>query len=88
LNGANQKALSSLSQPFALVVAFTYRTPALGSNRWIRSLIRDWTASGNLKYASGLPILAPVAQNNLSSVLFQSTYANRVPGQHMEGFGQ
>ena len=43
--------------------------------------MRDWTASGNLKYASGLPILVPVAQNNLSSVLFQSTWANRVPGQ-------
>ncbi len=80
-NRVNQKALSSLSQPLALVVAFTYRVPAFGSHGWMQSVLRDWTVSGNLKYASGLPILVPVAQNNLSSVFFQSTYANRVAGE-------
>jgi hypothetical protein len=61
-NRPNQKALSSSSQPFALVIAFVYRAPAVTSNRWIKSVIRDWTVSGNFKYASGLPILVPVAQ--------------------------
>jgi hypothetical protein len=37
-------------------------------------------------YASGLPILAPAAQNNLNPLLLRNTttalsYANRVPGQ-------
>jgi len=34
-----------------------------------------------LRYASGLPIQVPTANNNLSAVLFRGTYANRVPGQ-------
>jgi hypothetical protein len=43
--------------------------------------IRDWTFGATLQYASGLPIMAPVAQNSLSSVLYRNTFANRVPGQ-------
>jgi len=80
-NRPNQKALASLDQPLAIVVAFTYRAPGFGSNTWVKRVSRNWTFSGILKYASGLPILVPVAQNNLNSVLFQNTYANRVPGQ-------
>ena len=33
-----------------------------------------------LSYGSGLPILAPTSGNNLSTLLFRSTYFNRVPG--------
>jgi hypothetical protein len=86
-NLATAKTFSSYSQPFAFVLAFTYRLPAVTSNKWVRNAIRDWTLGGLFKYASGLPILSPVAQNNLGSVLFQGTtansagtYANRVPG--------
>jgi hypothetical protein len=90
-----QRTLSSYSQPLALVIAFNYRTPLAGPNRWIRNILGDWTLSGNLKYASGLPIPAPFSQNNLNSLLFINagannsntnaaqniaTFANRVPG--------
>ena len=80
-NRHNQKTLSSLSQPLITVIAFNYRMPALGPSRWVREIVRDWTLSGIFKYASGLPILAPVAQNNLSQVLFQSTFATRLSDQ-------
>jgi len=87
-NRSLQKTFSNQSQPLALVVAFNYRTPSWGPNRWMHAAVRDWTISGILKYASGLPIPAPVAQNNLNSLLFvaggpsnPATYANRVPGQ-------
>jgi hypothetical protein len=42
---------------------------------------RDWNFGGVLRYQSGMPILAPVAQNNLGVYLFRNTYANRVPGE-------
>ena len=47
--------------------------------------LRDWQISGLLAYASGFPILAPAAQNNLNTVLLRGnggaiSYANRVPG--------
>ena len=34
-----------------------------------------------MNYASGLPILVPASTNNLNTLLFQSTFANRVPDQ-------
>ncbi|HZO56781.1 MAG TPA: hypothetical protein VFB63_28985, partial [Bryobacteraceae bacterium] len=46
-----------------------------------------WTIGAFVTYASGLPILAPAAQNNLNSLLLRNTgggalsYANRVPDQ-------
>jgi len=43
--------------------------------------VRDWTIGASMSYSSGLPILAPASTNNLSTLLFQSTFANRVPGQ-------
>jgi hypothetical protein len=79
-NRSLQRTLSSMSQPVALVFAFNYLAPAWGSNRWVRKALRDWTVSGILKYASGLPIPVPIAQNNLDALLFQSTYANRASG--------
>jgi thioesterase domain-containing protein len=36
-----------------------------------------------MRYGSGLLILVPSSNNNLNSVLFQATYANRVPGEPM-----
>ena len=32
-----------------------------------------------MNYGSGLPILAPASTNNLSTLLFQSTFVNRDP---------
>lgn len=81
LNRGQNKYISADSQPLQLVFAFNYRTPAFTSNRWIRAVQRDWTLGGVFRYATGLPILAPLAQNNLSTLLFRGTFANRVPGQ-------
>jgi hypothetical protein len=76
-----QKSIGSLSEPFILVTAFNYRVPALGPNRWVRLAVGGWTFGGILRYASGLPIQVPAAQNQLASLLFRGTFANRVPGE-------
>jgi hypothetical protein len=80
-NRANQKAISYFSQPFVFVVNFSYQIPTLRSGRLFNTLLGDWTVSGLLQYQSGLPIMAPSSRNNLSQVLFQNTYMNRVAGQ-------
>ncbi len=80
LNRDQNKYISADSQPLELVFAFSYQTPALTSHRWVRAIERDWTLGGVFRYASGLPIQAPAAQNNLSTLLFRGTFANRVPG--------
>ena len=64
-----------------IAIGFTYMTPAVGPNRVLRAVARDWTLGGFVRNASGYPISAPSGQNNLSQVLFQNTYMNRVPGQ-------
>src|SRR5579885_2736007 len=88
-NRANAKTLSGSDQPFVSILALNYTVPKFGRNKIVRALASDWRFSPYLQYASGLPILAPYAQNNLNSVTFQltslglgagSTFANRVPG--------
>ena len=79
-----QKAISSSSQPLVSVIAFNYRTPRLGQNRLLNTILADWTVGGVFRYASGLPIRVPGAQNNLNTLLLRSaggTFANRVPGE-------
>ena len=84
-NIRNQKYISSFSQPLVMVTGFNYTFPALGSNKWMKTAIRDWTAGGILRYSSGLPIQVPTANNALNSLLFRNTaaatFANRVAGQ-------
>ena len=81
LNRYQNKYLSASSQPYVFATGYTYRVPVSGvSNRLVRNLLRDWTLSGMVRYASGLPILAPAATNNLTTTLFRGTFANRVPG--------
>lgn len=75
------KYLSGNSRPFVFVAALNYRVPKLGGNKVLSWVLRDWAIGTMLQYASGMPILAPVAQNQLSTYLFRSTYANRVPGE-------
>ena len=79
-NRAVNKNLSAYDQPFVTAIAVNYTTPKLHSNRVLSCVVSDWQPSAFLHYASGLPILAPVSTNNLSSMLFQSTFDNRVPG--------
>ena len=76
------KYISADSQPVVLAMGYTYKVPAIGvSNRLVKYALRDWTYSGMLRYASGLPIEAPLATNNLNTILFNGgTFANRVSG--------
>jgi hypothetical protein len=50
-------------------------------NALVKNVVGGWSVSAILTYASGLPIAVPASQNNLSSLLFRGTFANRVPGQ-------
>ena len=85
-NRNQNKYISASSQPLVTVIAFTYKTPGFGANRLLRTAVRDWTVSGVGRYASGLPIQSPGAQNNLNSLLFRAnggSFANRVGGQDL-----
>src|SRR5579871_1635932 len=86
-NRSINKYLSPYDQPFAFTIAATYTTPSIRTNKLVSWVARDWQINTLMGYSSGLPILAPVAQNNLNTVLLRNTagpqvgYANRVPGQ-------
>jgi hypothetical protein len=90
------KYISGYSQPHRLVIAANYTVPALKTNKALSWVLRDWTYGALLTYASGLPIRAPYANNQLGNELLLSTpmnfsfgympfgtgtFANRVPGQ-------
>ncbi|HYO83482.1 MAG TPA: TonB-dependent receptor [Bryobacteraceae bacterium] len=76
-----QKTLSRSDQPHVLVVAYNYQVPTFTSNRFVRHVVGGWTLGGIMRYASGTPIRVPVAQNRMNDYVFQSTFANRVPGE-------
>jgi hypothetical protein len=86
-NRAQNKFLSPFDQPLAFTLAASYTLPALHTNRILSWAVRDWQVNTLLGYGSGLPILAPQAQNNLNTVLLRNntgsntSFANRVPGQ-------
>ena len=74
------KSISQYDQPFVFNISLNYSTPRLSGNKILSWAARDWTFGTLLQYASGLPIQSPAAQNALSTVLFQNTLADRVPG--------
>jgi hypothetical protein len=75
-----QKSISGSSQPVTLNIGAEYQVPKLGPNRWTRLATGGWFVGTVLRYGSGYPIAVPSANNALSSLLFQSTVVNRVPG--------
>jgi hypothetical protein len=75
------KYISYLSRPLVSVTALNYTLPKFKGNKIFSLVARDWTFGTVLEYSSGFPILVPTANNQLSSVLFRNTFANRVPGQ-------
>jgi hypothetical protein len=86
-NRGVNKFISSESQPHVLTAAVTYSTPAATSNKLVRTLVRDWTVGAAMRYASGLPIEAPLAQTSINTLLLRNvgsgtgTFDFRVPGQ-------
>lgn len=77
----NRKTVSPLSEPLIAVLAFNYELPAFGDGWVMRQVVAGWTFGGILRYASGLPIPVPNSQNQLASLLFQTTRMNRVDGE-------
>ena len=75
-----QKTISGSSQPFTLNIGADYEVPKLGPKRWEQKATGGWFIGTVLKYGSGFPIAVPTANNSLSSLFFQSTFADRVPG--------
>ncbi len=85
------KTLSANSRPLVSGIGFNYTVPGWSSNKFLRYTVSDWTIGGFLQYATGLPIGPPLANASvalvpggstatLSSLVFQSTVQNRVPG--------
>jgi Carboxypeptidase regulatory-like domain len=80
-NRGLNKTLSRNDQPNIFVVAFNYQIPGWNRNTWTKQILGGWSTGGIFHYASGTPIQVPTANNNLNSVYFQGTFANRVAGQ-------
>jgi len=86
-NRAANKTLSGLDQPHSLIMAGTYRPPALlaGSAGFAGKAAswatRDWQIGAVMHYASGYPFRTPAATTTLNSLIFQGTLVERVPGQ-------
>lgn len=76
-----QKSLAATSQPLIFVAGVNYTTPKWGPNEWVRQITGNWTIGGIVRYASGTLIPVPTSNNNLNSLIFQSTRRNRVAGQ-------
>ncbi len=74
------KTISGFGRPVVSVISANYRLPAWGPNKFVSQVVRDWAIGATMNYSSGLPILAPASTNNLSTLLFQNTFVNRVPG--------
>ncbi len=83
-NRLANKSLSGFSRPLVSVISANYIVPnptwGFAQNKVVSQVLRGWTVGAVLSYASGLPILAPTASNNLSTLLFRSTFFNRNPG--------
>jgi len=79
-NRQNNKYISGYSRPFVSVLALNYKLPGWGRNKFLSFAVGDWTVGAVMQYASGMPIEAPMAQNALQNLLFQTTFSNRVPG--------
>jgi len=80
-NRATTKTISGFSRPLVSVISINYRVPAPGGNKIVSQFVRDWALGTTMTYASGLPILAPTSTNNLTTLLFRSTFYNRDPSQ-------
>jgi hypothetical protein len=78
-NRLQNKTISGFSRPLVSTISATYTSPKVGKNKYVREAVGGWIIGSVLQYASGLPILAPTSTNNLSTLLFRSTFFDRVP---------
>ncbi len=75
------KSLSKEDQPHVFVMAFNYDTPTINRNGFTKWVLSDWTVGGMIRYASAFPIRVPQGQNQIASLVFQGTNANRENNQ-------
>jgi hypothetical protein len=72
------------SQPQVLNFAISYKSPGFGESKLLHLVTKGWNYGAFFRYASGTPIPAPYAQNNLNSVMLRAdtntTFFNRVSG--------
>jgi hypothetical protein len=82
-NRQNQKYLSVYDSPFQFTLSATYITPSIKGNKILSWISKDWTYAAVLQYRSGLPMPVPLATQNppLNNMLYQTTFADRVPGE-------
>jgi hypothetical protein len=79
-NPSISKYISQFDQPFVFVLSAEYALPAIKTNKALSWALRDWKVGALTQYSSGQPIEAPLANTSLGAQLFQTTFANRVPG--------
>jgi len=91
-NRPQNKYISQYNRPFVYNLAANYTLPTIAQHWGVAGkalswAVRDWTLGAFLQYSSGLPILAPYAQNAINSVTLRNisapatgSFANRVPG--------
>jgi hypothetical protein len=81
------KYISQFDQPFIYNLSLNHTVPTLQGNKALSWILGDGTVGVFAQYASGLPIEAPFAQNNLNALLRRNvgtnplSYANRVADQ-------
>ena len=83
-NRDNAKSFSPYDQPRVLAFGFGWQLPTFHMDRrsrFARHVLRGWSLRGVFRYASGLPILSPVGQTNINSLVFRQTLAVRVKDQ-------
>ena len=73
-NHDQNKQLSSLGRPHALVINFNYVTPGFNSSdstgmKLLNHLVRDWTFAGVIRYESGALLRVPGSNNGLLTQL-------------------
>ena len=86
-NRSQNKYISAYSRPLVSNISVNYTTQPWGNSKVLKNVVAGWQMGALLVYASGQPIQAPAAQNNLNSLLLRAaagtaiSFANRVPGQ-------
>jgi hypothetical protein len=77
-NRDNQKSLAGDYRPLAIVIAFTYHTPKVTTNKVVREVLGNWTLAGILTYRSGSLIGVPASvSSNMNAYTFMGTRQNR-----------
>jgi hypothetical protein len=87
--------LDPTDQPLVSKISWAYTTPKWGPNKMVSQIVRDWTVTGFLQYASGTLFTIPAANSvgypsnlntaTIAALTFQpnANPQNEVPGQSL-----